>query len=158
MNLFYLDRDLRLCAEYHNDRHVVKMILEYAQLMSTAHRVINPGKCNQKLYNLTHQNHPSAVWVRQSHQHYDMLYEMWRYLCEEYTFRYFKTHATDTLLKRVLSNPPRGTPSGCFVDPPQCMPPEYQRDDVVDGYRAYYMGAKRDLAQWTLRGRPEWYE
>ena len=41
MNIFYLHNDPRTCAEMHLDKHVVKMILEYAQLLSTAHRVIN---------------------------------------------------------------------------------------------------------------------
>ncbi len=41
MNIFYLDSDPRICAQMHNDKHCVKMILEYAQLLSTAHRVID---------------------------------------------------------------------------------------------------------------------
>ena len=41
MNLFYLDTRPEKCATLHCDKHVVKMIIEYAQLMSTAHRMID---------------------------------------------------------------------------------------------------------------------
>ena len=41
MNIFYLDNHVSRCAEMHNDKHCIKMILEYAQLLSTAHRVID---------------------------------------------------------------------------------------------------------------------
>jgi hypothetical protein len=39
MNIFYLDHDPALAAQYHCDKHVVKMILELGQLLSTAHRL-----------------------------------------------------------------------------------------------------------------------
>jgi len=84
MNIFYLDKDPRICAENHCDKHCVKMILEYAQLLSTAHRVLD-GDPNQELpdgrqdvlYKATHVNHPSAVWVRQNEANYKWLYKMW---------------------------------------------------------------------------------
>lgn len=41
MNVFALDRDPYISASYHCDKHVVKMIVEYAQLLSTAHRVLD---------------------------------------------------------------------------------------------------------------------
>ena len=107
MNIFYLDHDVYNCAEMHNDKHVVKMILEYAQLLSTAHRFLDGtvssglSKTGRKqtryvlsdhrehvLYGATHINHPSAVWVRQSYDNYIWLSNMLIALCEEYTHRY----------------------------------------------------------------------
>ena len=100
MNIFYLDHDVTKCAEMHNDKHVVKMILEYAQLLSTAHRVLDGTICdgfsdsgrrkktytlsdsrNDILYSATHINHPSAVWVRQSDTNYKWLQSMLVTLC-----------------------------------------------------------------------------
>ena len=40
MNIFFLDTDVKKCAEYHVDKHVVKMILETCQLLYTAHWVL----------------------------------------------------------------------------------------------------------------------
>ena len=41
MNIFYLDKDAKTSAEMHLDKHCSKMLVEYAQLMSTAHRVLD---------------------------------------------------------------------------------------------------------------------
>jgi hypothetical protein len=41
MNIFALATDPVLAAQMHCDKHVVKMIVEYAQLLSTAHRVLD---------------------------------------------------------------------------------------------------------------------
>ena len=93
MNIFYLDQNPRICAEMHLDKHVVKMILEYAQLLSTAHRVldgeeyfdmtINGRKIKRwrmsnsymenGLMKASHINHPSNIWLRQSKQNYHHL-------------------------------------------------------------------------------------
>ena len=117
MNIFYLDRDVTKCAEYHNDKHVVKMILEYAQLLSTAHRVLDgkeyidasSGRKIKRwrledtslegcLYKATHVNHPSAVWVRQSNNNYNWLVCLFQSLLSEYTHRYGKIHSCDRLV------------------------------------------------------------
>ena len=67
MNIFYLHKDPKTCAEMHCDKHVVKMVLEYAQLLSTAHRVLDGDEWADKaqLYKATHKNHPSAIWARE---------------------------------------------------------------------------------------------
>ena len=111
MNVFYLDRDPVTAAKMHCDKHVVKMIIEYAQLMSTAHRVldgemyygltkngrkIKRWKLNSNmediLYKASHINHPSAIWARQSNNNYNWLYCLFTALCDEYTHRYGKVH------------------------------------------------------------------
>ena len=50
MNIFYLDREPKTCAEMHCDKHVVKMIIEYAQLLSTAHRLLDGTQDVEKRY------------------------------------------------------------------------------------------------------------
>ena len=94
MNIFYLHNDPQVCAAYHCDKHVVKMILEYAQLLSTAHHELD-GVPSIECYKKTHVNHPSAVWARQSKRHYRWLYRLLSHTCREYTKRYRKIHATE---------------------------------------------------------------
>ena len=82
MNVFYLDHDTKICAEYHNDKHCVRMVLEYAQLLSTAHRIIDEDTANKFVYKSTHKKHPSAIWVRQNKSNYDWLYKLFVDLAE----------------------------------------------------------------------------
>ena len=60
MNIFYLDRDPKIAAEMHCDKHVVKMILESAQMMRTAHRVLDGDTYADKIkfYKMAYKNHP----------------------------------------------------------------------------------------------------
>ena len=163
MNIFYLDDDPKLAAEYHCDKHVVKMILESAQMLSTAHHVLDgeigaiPNK--QHLYKSTHVNHPCNVWIRSNIQHYNWLYELFQYLCFEYTNRYNKVHLTDTKLSNLLKDAPNNIPfRKLFEEPPQCMPEEYQvSGDTVQAYRNYYMFEKSEFAVWKLGNVPYWY-
>ncbi len=92
MNIFYLDKDAKTSAEMHLDKHCSKMLVEYAQLMSTAHRVLDGTEYydknkigskikrwrheNDALYKASHVNHPSNVWLRQSINSYTFPYEM----------------------------------------------------------------------------------
>ena len=109
MNIFYLQREPEACAHDHCDKHVPKMILEYAQLMSTAHRELDGDDCVDQLYKSTHKNHPSAIWTRSSDQHYMWLYELFCALSEEYQTRYGKEHLTFTKLHGILQYLPQHT-------------------------------------------------
>jgi hypothetical protein len=178
MNIFYLDNDVTKCAEMHNDKHVVKMILEYAQLLSTAHRVLDGTICdgfsdsgrrkktytlsdsrNDILYSATHINHPSAVWVRQSDTNYKWLQSMLVTLCKEYTYRYDKVHKCerDGLVEQ-LARLPDTIPSGHFTEPTPAMPDEVKvAGNSIKSYRNYYINNKTHLASWKKRNKPEWY-
>jgi hypothetical protein len=179
MNIFYLDPDVNTCAEMHNDKHCVKMILEYAQLLSTAHRVLDgvltiglsesgrkrkqyilSDKREQVLYSATHINHPSAVWVRQSHQNYIWLSQLLESLCYEYTYRYEKTHKVerDGLLQVLTTNIPVNTPIGPFTAPTPAMPDDVKvPGNSLASYRKYYINNKSHLANWKKRQVPEWF-
>ena len=175
MNIFYLDEDPKTCAQYHCDKHVCKMIIEYAQLLSTAHRVIdgkhvkvlsNSGKryvsnwvlddSRDVLYKVAHVSHPSNIWVRQSGHNYSYLWQLWHYLCLEYTERYGKNHATWKKLRAYLSHIPQMIEDIPFVEPPQCMPEECKRDDAITAYRSFYRAHKREFATWKTQV-PEWF-
>lgn len=140
MNIFYLDRDPKTAARMQCDRHVVKMILESAQLLSTAHREIDGDEWADAngLYKRTHKNHPSAVWARQSSDNYQWLFRHFLALCDEYSYRYGKTHLSDEKFRNVLCFSPTDITLGSFTEPPQCMPDEYKDDNPVYGYRSYY--------------------
>ena len=160
MNIFYLAKDAKVCAAYHNDKHVVKMILESAQLLSTAHHIID-GEPSIDCYKATHKNHPSAIWARESGRNYEWLWCLTKNLCKEYTRRYNKVHKVETSrLLDSLANRPYELNLGEFTDPPQCMPDEYKVEgDSVQAYRNYYIGAKAGFSKWYKKEdmKPSWW-
>ena len=123
MNIFFLDEDAKLCAQAHCDKDVIKMILEYAKIMSTAHRVLDPpSDLIEPMYKILHKNHPVAKWVRESKENYQWTYDLWFWLCKEYWWRYDKIHKTWEKLYNKLSHTPLNIPSGSFTSPALCMP------------------------------------
>ena len=156
MNIFYLDHNPKRCAQMHCDKHVLKMIIEYAQLMSTAHRVLD-GYDGLDLMKATHANHPSGIWVRASKTNYKWLYKMWCWLLKEYTYRYGKTHACSRLIE-PLADPPANIRKTKFIEPTPAMPEEFIiAGDSLTSYRSYYVNRKADIARWTRRDTPEWF-
>jgi len=159
MNLFYLSRSARESAQSHGNRHVVKMVLETAQLLCTTHRILGgelPAERERLLYRTTHAYHPVAVWVRSSCAHYAFAYELFVELLAEYTFRYGKLHACSKLVG-ALAEPPAALRDSGFRDPPACMPDEFRvSDDVVTCYREYYRRGKAHLLQYKARAPPRW--
>ena len=186
MNIFYLDPDEKICAEMHLDKHVTKMAIEYAQLMSTAHRVLDGEEYTglttngrrikrwrmnddreQQLMKASHINHPSAIWSRANRDNYIWLYRMWFYLCKEYTHRYGKIHACERLVN-VLYLPPENIAEGNFYPPTPAMPVEVKVEllnpiagrkyDVLKSYHNYYILNKAHFAKWTKREVPTWFK
>jgi hypothetical protein len=185
MNIFYLDSDPKTCAQMHCDKHVVKMIIEYAQLLSTAHRVLDgtvsdtisasgrrkkvwalADHRDSVLYTATHVNHPSAIWCRENLENYHWLYRLFHELCHEYTYRYGKVHACARLLDE-LRFPPTKIPLGQFFAPTPAMPPELKiladvripgrKYNVLKSYHNYYIQEKASFAKWKNRNIPEWF-
>jgi len=160
VNIFYLDRDPEIAAQMMCDKHVVKMILESAQMLSTTHRVLDGDDvANSKgLYKMAHRNHPSTKWVRHSYQNYKWLYTHMIALMQEYTYRYGKHHATERLIE-PLGNFPKAYKNSfkTYTDPPQCMPDYCKNEDAVSAYQTYYILKKSDFATWKRRDKPEWF-
>jgi hypothetical protein len=112
MNIFYLSPHPKIAAKWHCDKHIVKMILEYAQLLSTAHHELD-GVPSIECYKSTHKNHPSAIWARENDKHYKWLWALLYETCKEYTRRYNKVHATERKgIVQNLSNHPHELPQG----------------------------------------------
>jgi len=179
MNIFYLHEDVQTCAQQHVDKHVVKMILEYAQLLSTAHRVLDgepmigftkTGRKQQQykldhdnderlLYKATHMNHPSAIWCRENDKNYQWLADLLVALCKEYTYRYGKVHKVERsgLMKKLVSKQPRNIKYGEWTEPTPAMPDEYKvPGDHLESYHNYYRGDKPRMFSWKKRETPDW--
>jgi hypothetical protein len=185
MNIFYLSEDPKLCAEWAVDRHCVKMILEAAQLLSTAHRVLDgemviekryvegsfPARYrnvktwrlsdfkDERLYSATHVNHPSAIWCRESVENYNWLWSYLYHHCQEYSFRYGKVHKVEESdLLTNLIGAPKNIPQLRFTQPPSAMDKQYilYTDDPIGNYRNYYTHGKAHLHSWKNRLPPPW--
>jgi hypothetical protein len=164
MNIFFLDDDIKKCAQYHCDKHVVKMILETAQLLCGVHHVTahdtahdTPQVAPQVPYKLSHKNHPCAIWSRESLTNYLVLCELGLELCYEYTYRYGRRHKSQEVIEWCVTNKPNICDKG-YTEPPKAMPDEYKVDSVVESYRNYYRGAKVSFAVWKNREKPFWFE
>jgi hypothetical protein len=182
MNIFRLDDNPRKAAELQCDKHIPKMIVESAQMLSTTHRMLDgiETKCLSKsgkrmvkyyllesdlepiMYKAVHFNHPSTVWTRESIENYQWHYEHFVGLCDEYKYRYGRIHKTDELLRDILKRPPVNIPKVsetpfklAMGSNPECMYPS----DPVRSYREFYQ-TKQDRFKmvWTKRPVPEWFE
>lgn len=152
------------------------MCVEYAQLLSTAHRILDGIEYTDKtangrsikrwrleeheevIYKACHVNHPSAIWTRANHSNYNWLLQLWFNLCDEYTYRYGRIHATEEKLRHILVAPPKNIVSGDFYEPPPAMkqyPQCIVKGDSIQSYINYYREAKASFAKWTNRETPE---
>lgn len=153
MNIFFLDFDTKKCAQYHCDKHVVKMILETAQLLCGVHWVIG----SEAPYKLSHKNHPCAIWTRESLSNYLYLCDLGLELCKEYTYRYGKRHKSQDIIEWCLDNKPN-IPDLDFTSPPMAMGDEFKiGNNVIESYRNYYREAKKSFVNWKNREMPDWF-
>jgi len=182
MNIFYLDKDPIKAAQMSCDKHVVKMILESAQLLSTCHRVLDgteyydKTKNGRKIKRWKHPNsnmeavlykagwikHPSTVWLFESAYNYFWLYQHFMALNDEYKKRYnhTKDHVAVQKLGDLLKHPPKNAKINKIgTQPTPAMPDECKvPGDSVQSYRRYYIMKKRRFATWKAPAKtPEWY-
>ena len=141
MNIFYLDKCPEKAARLQYNKHVVKMILESAQMLCTAHHCIM-GEDADVPYKVAHRNHPSTIWARQSGENYTWLYRHMMELGREYERRYGKKHLSITKCEDPLSILPGGILETGLTEMPQCMPDEYKDKCSVQAYWNYYIGEK----------------
>lgn len=175
MNIFYLHKDPIQCSIWHIDKHVVKMITEYAQLLCTTHRVLDgkekivqSTKNKVKRYVLNderenilfkscHINHPSNIWTRMDKNNYLWLFELYKCLHNEFIYRYDHNHESYTKLHEILKNPPDNIKNIKFSEPLLAMPDKYKLKDHIESYRLFYINDKKDFASWKKRERPYWF-
>ena len=182
MNIFYLDKNPFIAAKMACDKHVCKMIIESAQMLSTAHRMLDGVKYKGKtkngrniqrwkmsnsnlentFYKACHTGHPSTVWVMSNYFHYSWLYDHMIALNAEFKIRYnhTKDHMTIQKLKEVLRTPPKNIPvNDITTDPTPATPDECKiLNDVVGSYRKYYIMKKKEFATWKSPAIiPQWF-
>ncbi len=145
MNIFYLDKCPEKAARLQYNKHVVKMILESAQMLCTAHHCIM-GEDADVPYKAAHKNHPSTVWARQSSENYTWLYRHMMELGREYERRYGKKHLSIIKCENPLSVLPGGILETGLTKMPQCMPDEYKDECSIQAYWNYYIGEKHVVA------------
>ena len=179
MNIFRLHDDPVISAQMMCDKHVVKMVTEYGQLLSTAHRVLDgtpekrPSKSGKRmvdhylvaeqarenlLYKVAHKNHPSAIWCRENDKNYRWLYKHFQATAKEYTKRYGRVHMTYDKLGGMLWFAPKNIDIRLKeTKMPECMPDYCKTDSVPESYRKYYNEEKSHFAKWSNREVPEWF-
>jgi hypothetical protein len=176
MNIFLLSWDTKKCAQYHFDRHVVKMILELAQMLCTAWHILDPDSLSNDCYKPTHVNHPMTRWVREFKNNYTFTAQLALDLCDEYYYRYgqYKSppiqHKSRTIIEYLSENIPPSIPTRSaryirilgdvlLTKPPQAMPDECKHANVIQAYRLYYQSEhKKHLRAWKNRDNPYWFD
>jgi hypothetical protein len=172
MNLFFLDIDPKKAAQYHCDKHVVKMILELVQMLFTAHRV-HGTKLPEHSFQAFNPQHPTVIWVRLCIENYNYTADVAYYLTQEYTLRYNKIHACEKHVHWLRANVPVFKKVSVYSDKvklvtneefetrgmtpvPLAMPPDSMKDDPIKSYRFYYNLHKKRFATWKTVV-PKWY-
>lgn len=181
MNLFILDYDHDLNAQYHIDKHVSKMQLEAAQMLATTiwvdkligfvPRALNKLELatikNEMIslppieertflrYKCAHINHPCTIWMRESYDNFEWTQVYVNALNEEAQFRGYKEHASCIETNRMPL--PERLPSLGLTPFAQAMPDDYKNPDAVEAYRTYYKHDKASIATWKVRGAPDWW-
>jgi hypothetical protein len=175
MNIFVLDNNPRVAAQMMCDKHVVKMIVESCQLMSTAHHVLDgkvitrTAKNGRKFGTYEHDrpgfrflrctmiNHPCTIWTRSCKQAYYWLWEHTHELLKVYQSRYNKIHTYDDMVQYSLVHTPTKI-SDCRMPAfAQAMPDQYKNADAVQAYRQYYIHEKSRFAKWKMDNAPIWF-
>ena len=163
MNIFVLDEDPTIAAQMQCDKHVVKMVLESAQLLCGVvwwYVDTMPICPDQIPYKRTHINHPCAIWARASWANFDWLCRHAIALAGEYWIRYGREHKSRAVIEWVIGV----MKSSTFVQqdrtpfalamPDDCIIP----NDVVASYRSYYNTHKAYMARWNKgRSAPKWF-
>ena len=175
MNIFWFSFVASECAEAYSDKHVVKIILEIAQMLYASH-VLNDGTPLDGGYRATHLGHPMTRWVATCVGNYNMAVDLGLALCHEYTHRYGKVHACAKHLLRLQNELPKSwepavikkkateTVFASLDVPPQCtpvplcMPEDCHDKSVISAYKKYYITHKQEINKWTkTRCAPDWY-
>lgn len=149
MNIFVLNKCPFKSAQLMCDKHVVKMVLESAQLLSTAHHFHQSPII---AYKPTHAKHPCTLWTQNTDKNYHWLFYHWIGLMNEYTYRYNKVHSCAYLINELYINPCTKGPLEKFA---LAMPDEHKvYEDPIDCYHSYYNSKPPFITKYTKRDVP----
>ena len=178
MNIFVLDKDVKLAAQYHCDKHLVKMITEHNQILGSIAHVgrgikkkieITSDYCKTNFanfprinengdpfpYGIGYKTHPCTQWAMASKENYEWLCNLNLEMCKEYTLRYQKRNTGESITEWYKNNPPVLDSSG-MTPFALAMPDILKSDDAVHSYRLYYASNKAYFAKWK-NGIPDWW-
>ena len=158
MNIFALNKDPIESAIIQHDKHIVKMILESAQMLCS---VYDDSVINEIPYKRVHYNHPCSIWVRTDMNNFYWLVKHGYALCKEYTHRYKKIHKSQAVIKWCIENSYRisNIPYQCMTKFAQAMPDEYKNESGVLAYQNYYISEKlNSKSKWTNRKIPKLFQ
>ena len=177
MNIFAIDEHPVRAARQMVDKHVVKMILEAGQMLSTSHRVLDgeeyydrtknnrrikrwrlSDEREDKLWKASCVGHPCTQWTMESRMNYRWHATHALALCREYTHRYEKIHNSQALIEYLFNREPLNIKEGGLTKFAVAMPDQYKVECSVESYRNYYRGEKAYFAKWKNRETPSWWE
>lgn len=150
MNIFVLDQNPVKAAVSQCDKHVVKMILETAQMLST---VLSDYGVDLG-YKPTHRKHPCTLWTGMSRENFEWLTKHGMALSDEYTSRYGKVHKSQAIIEASKDHIEK-IPSKGLTPFAQAMPEQFKDPCAVKAYRSFYLGEKMSFATWK-RNKPNW--
>jgi hypothetical protein len=163
MNIFALSESPVESAIWQHDKHVVKMVLETAQMLSTAVWLTDEWCSKWKnpidtLYKPAYMNHPCTKWARETLGNFQWLCLHGRALAQEYKHRFKADHKSYTaIIKPLLYSCAYDRFNGSREMTPfaVAMPPKYKvPGDSVQSYRNYYVAEKlANSPKWTNRCR-----
>lgn len=157
MNIFVLDSNPSVAAQMHCDKHVVKMCIELAQLLSCAHHAEEKPFYPTELYAPTHTKHPCAIWTRATGANYRWAHEHWLALLAEYSLRFNRQHGSSKLARYLRFTPESLRDSYVLTPHAIAMPAGYRTPyNAVESYRRYYALGKIAITTWKS-GTPQWY-
>ena len=150
MNIFFLHKDPSRAAKAQCDKHVVKMVLETTQMLSTAARRHGYDVGYMSAY----PKHPMTIWVGDTWDNFNWTMMHGEALSSEYTFRYKKFHKCHQVLQEIsLAVKLSSKNINDITTPPQCMPDEFKCDDYVRAYRNFYV---HKIGGWKFP--PKWFQ
>ena len=170
MNLFFLHIDAIICAKWHCDKHVVKMLLELVQMLYTAHHFNELPLPEDAYKKIKNHNHPTVIWVRTNKFNYQFTCKLALCLAQEYTYRYNKVHSCEKHAMWLNENIPPvfkqtkyksetiltyNEVMGELSPIPLSMPDKFKGTDPFKSYQAYYKS--KYFAKWTGRPIPIWF-
>jgi hypothetical protein len=160
MNIFAVEEHPQEAARVLVDKHVVKMVLETTQMIST----VAHARAYTAPYRSSHAKHPCTVWAGTHPSNMRWLFEHGFELCKEYTRRYDKVHASQKHLQMLWDDlylwwpEVTNAPWQDHTTFAQAMPEQFRSSSPVLAYRSYYRVAKGHLAKWKISDRkPAWF-
>lgn len=164
MNIFLTDPCPRESAIALDDKRIVKMALETAQMLSSSVILMTDTK-SRDLYGITHERHPCSVWARSSCRAFLWLHDHGVSLCDEYSRRFDgRVHKSREVIDACFYEFRRHSGGRMPLETDKLFDfnsSGYLGKDVFDSYRLCmadkWVNLDSRRPKWTYRGKPSWF-